>query len=253
MPAPINQFKRSILAGERQIGLWLAMANAYSAEISAGTGFDWVLIDAEHAPNDIGSILAQLQAVAPYDANPVVRLIGDDSWIIKQALDIGAQTLLIPMVESGDQARRLVSATRYAPEGTRGIGAALARASQFNATKDYITTAGDQICLLVQVETRAGIAAIPDLLSVDGVDGIFVGPSDLAADMGHPGNAGHPSVQAVVRQALMDIKAGGKPAGILSSAEDQLRSFIDLGATFVAVGTDIGILTGGLRDLRAKY
>lgn len=253
MPALRNQFKDAIRSGRPQIGLWLALANGYSAEVAAGAGFDWLVIDAEHAPNDVRTILSQLQAVATYPVAPVVRLISDETWMIKQVLDIGAQSILVPMIESAEQAMRVVAATRYAPEGTRGIGAALARASRFNAIPDYIATAGAQICVLVQVETLAGLDAIENICGVDGVDGIFVGPSDLAADMGYPGNSAHAEVQARVVDALERISRGGKAAGILTSDTTQAERYLDEGACFVAVGTDIGLLTSGARSLRQKF
>lgn len=253
MPAPINRFKQELLAGRTQIGLWLAMASAYSAEMASHAGFEWLAIDGEHAPNDVQSILGQLQAIQPSASSAVVRLPMGESWLIKQMLDIGAQTLLIPMVESADEARRLVAATRYAPAGTRGIGAALARASRFNGIGDYIATAGDQICLLVQVETRAGIDAIEALTDVENLDGIFVGPSDLAADMGYPGQPTHPDVVSTVIEAIRRIRQGGKAPGILSSDPAFLSAALDAGAQFVAVGTDVGLFTGALRELRGRY
>jgi len=253
MPAPQNRFKAAILERRRQIGMWLALASGYSAEIAANAGYDWLVIDAEHAPNDIPLILAQLQALAPYPAAAVVRLASDESWMIKQVLDIGAQTILVPMIECGEQARRVVAATRYAPEGVRGIGAALARASRFNGIADYIATANAEIGVLVQVETRAGLAAIEDICAVEGVDGIFVGPSDLAADMGFPGNSAHAEVQAEVLRAIARIVAGGKACGILTSNPDQVRDYLAAGCSFVAVGSDIGVLTAGLKSLRKTF
>nr|WP_087573541.1 HpcH/HpaI aldolase/citrate lyase family protein [Sphingomonas sp. CDS-1] len=253
MPAPFNSFKAAITAGQRQIGLWLALANSYSAEIAANAGFDWLVVDAEHAPNDVPILLMQLQALAPYPAAAVVRLPADETWMIKQVLDIGAQTILVPMVESAVQAQQIVAATRYAPAGVRGIGAALARASNFNAIPDYIATANAQICVLVQVETRVGLAAIEDLCAVDGVDGIFVGPSDLAADMGYPGNSAHPEVQEQVFAAIARIVAGGKACGILTSSFDQAKDYLAAGCSFVAVGTDVGVLVNGLKVLRQRF
>lgn len=252
MPAPRNAFKSAILSGRKQVGLWLALANAYTADIAAGCGFDWLLIDGEHAPNDIRSILAQLQAIEPSGSHPVVRIPCDETWMIKQVLDIGAQTILIPMVESAEQARRIVSATQYAPKGIRGIGAALARASRFNAIGDYIGTAGDEVCVLIQVETRAGIDALDELVGIEGIDGIFVGASDLAADLGYPGNSSHPDVQAVVVKALKDIKAAGKAPGILCGDLALVKQYIEIGALFVATGTDVGVFAKGLQDLHAR-
>ena len=178
-----NAFKVAMEGRQLQIGFWLGLANAYTAEIAAGAGFDWVLIDGEHAPNDIRSMLAQLQAIGTL-SHPVVRLPVGETWMIKQVLDIGAQTILVPMVETAEQAKVLVDATRYPPHGVRGVGAALARASAFNRTTDYLTTADDQICLLLQVENRRGISSLDEILAMEGVDGVFIGPADLAADLG---------------------------------------------------------------------
>ncbi|MFZ2100533.1 MAG: HpcH/HpaI aldolase/citrate lyase family protein, partial [Oricola sp.] len=185
MPAPKNEFKAALARGERQIGCWVGLADAYAAEIMGTTGFDWLLIDGEHAPNDVRSIMRQLQALEASPSHAVVRLPIGETRIVKQILDVGAQTLLIPMVESGEQAAELVRAAQYPPRGVRGVGAALARASKFSAIPDYLATADSEICLLLQVENRAGMAALDDILAVEGVDGIFIGPSDLAADMGY--------------------------------------------------------------------
>lgn len=253
MPAPTNPFKAALQQGRPQVGLWLALANAYTAEIAGHAGFDWLLIDGEHAPNDLPGMLAQLQAIAGTGAHPVVRLPASEPWMIKQVLDIGAQSILIPIVESAEQAQRIVAATRYAPEGIRGIGAALARASRFNAIPDYIATAANEICVLVQVETKAGLAALDALIATPGVDGIFVGPADLAADMGFPGQPGHPQVQTAVTDALRRIIEAGRPAGILSSDPDLLAGYFEMGVSFVAVGSDIGVLTGGLHTLQQRW
>lgn len=184
MPAPVNPFKHAIAGGQLQLGCWLGLADPYIAEISAGAGFDWLLVDGEHAPNDLRSIVAQLQVIAARDSHAVVRPPIGETWIIKQLLDAGAQSLLIPMVETAAQARALVDAVTYPPHGVRGVGSALARASDFAAIGDYLTTARQEICLLAQVENRKGLEALDEILSVDGLDGVFIGPSDLAADMG---------------------------------------------------------------------
>ncbi|HWK14525.1 MAG TPA: 4-hydroxy-2-oxoheptanedioate aldolase [Rhizobiaceae bacterium] len=252
MPAPVNSFKAAIAAGKPQIGFWLALANAYTAEIAAHAGFDWLLVDGEHAPNDIPSILAQLQAIGTA-SHPVVRLPIGEAWLIKQALDIGAQTLLIPMVESAEQARQLVRAVRYPPEGMRGVGASIARASAFSRIGDYLNTADEQVCLLVQVENRAGLAALDEILTVDGVDGVFVGPADLAADLGYIGRPGVPEVQAAVEDALTRIVKSGKAAGILTSDEALNKRYLELGATFVAVGTDVTMFAQSTSALAKRY
>ena len=200
MPAPENRFKSALMRGERLIGCWAGFADPYATEVLASAGFDWLVIDGEHAPNDLRSISAQLAMLAGRHSLPV-----GEAWAIKQVLDAGAQSLIIPMVESADQARALVRATRYPPEGIRGSGAALARASDFSRIKDYIPTANAQNCLIVQVESMAGIEALEDILAVEGVDGVFIGPSDLAVDMGYVGDSHAPEVQEVIRSALSRI------------------------------------------------
>ena len=246
MPAPINRFKQALSAGHVQLGCWVGMADAYAAEIAATAGFDWLLVDGEHAPNDLRSILEQVRVIETSDSHPVARLpIGED-WMIKQYLDAGVQSLLVPMVESGDQARDLVRACRYPPNGVRGVGSALARASRFAAIPDYLSTADDQICLLVQVESRAGLAALDAILSTE-VDGVFVGPSDLAADMGHPGNAGHADVVMAVTDALSRIVRAGKAAGILTLDSAMQRRCLELGVTFLATEIDVTLFARQMR------
>lgn len=253
MPAPANGFKAALLDGRQQIGLWLGLGNAYTAELCAGAGFDWLLVDGEHAPFDVPEIAAQLQAIAGSQCNAVVRAPIGEAWIIKQLLDIGAQTLLVPMVESAEQAAELVGFTRYPPHGVRGVGAALARASGFGSIGDYLATANDQICLLVQVESVDALANIEDIAAVDGVDGIFIGPSDLAACMGYLGRPAVAQVQVAVEDGLTRIIAAGKPAGILTSDETLARRYLDLGASFVAVGTDVTLLSGAVGRLAKKF
>ncbi|YBV94748.1 4-hydroxy-2-oxoheptanedioate aldolase (plasmid) [Phyllobacteriaceae bacterium JZ32] len=244
MPAPENRFKQALTDGRAQIGLWLGLANAYTAEICAGAGFDWLLIDGEHAPNDLPLMMAQLQAIQARGGQAVVRPPVGEAWLIKQVLDIGAQTLLIPMVETVEQAQQLVRAVRYPPQGIRGVGAALARASNFNRIPDYLQTANEEICLLVQVESRAGLEAIEAIAAVEGIDGIFIGPSDLAADMGYLGRPGEPDVQSAVENGLNRIRGTGKAAGILTSDQVLAKRYLELGALFVAIGSDVGLLVG---------
>lgn len=247
MPAPHNPFKAAIAEGKLQLGCWLGLADPYAAEISAGAGFDWVVVDGEHAPNDLRSIMAQLQVIAARDTHAVVRPPVGEAWIIKQLLDAGAQSLLIPMVESADQARALVDAVTYPPHGIRGVGSALARASDFSAIGDYLTTARDQICLLVQVENTAGMAALDDILAVEGIDGVFIGPADLAADMGFLGQTGAAEVNQAVLGAIEKIVASGKAAGILTLDQDLQRQCRDLGATFVATEIDVTLFARNMR------
>jgi 4-hydroxy-2-oxoheptanedioate aldolase len=253
MPAPKNAFKAALRKGNPQIGLWLGLASPYTAEIAAGSGFDWLLIDGEHAPNDVPLVLAQLQGIAAGGGCAVVRAVAGETWMIKQLLDIGAQTVLVPMVETPQQALQLAQAVRYPPRGVRGVGAALARASRFNRAPDYLRTSDEEICLLVQLETQAGLEQIESIAAIDGIDGLFIGPSDLAADMGHLGNPGEPAVQAAIEDALKRIFATGKPAGILTSDHGLARRYLEMGATFVAVGTDVNVLSGALDALAGKF
>lgn len=247
MPAPHNPFKHAIAKGDLQLGCWMGLADPYIAEISAGAGFDWLLIDGEHAPNDLRSIVAQLQVLAARDSHAVVRPPIGETWIIKQLLDAGAQTLLIPMVESAAQARDLVDAVTYPPHGVRGVGSALARASDFAAIGDYLTTARDEICLLAQVENQKGMAALDDILNVDGIDGVFIGPSDLAADMGFIGQAGAAEVQAAVLGAMEKIVASGKAAGILTLDQNLQQECRRIGATFIATEIDVTLFARNMR------
>ena len=253
MPAPENLLKKRLAAGETLYGCWVGLANPYAAEISATAGFDWLLIDGEHAPNDIGSLSGQLAAVLASASLPILRPVNDDPALLKQVLDIGAQSLLVPMVETADQARAIVRATRYGPQGMRGVGASLARAGGFGMIDDSVSTANAQICLILQVESRAGLAALDEILTLEGVDGVFIGPADLAADMGHPGDSGHPEVRSAVLNALVRIRAAGKTAGVLATD----ASFIDdcraAGANFLGVGVDVALFAGAMRTLAAKY
>jgi 4-hydroxy-2-oxoheptanedioate aldolase len=249
----MNSFKAAIAKHEPQIGLWLALADAYCAEICAGAGFDWVVVDGEHGPNDVRSILAQLQALAPYPVHPVVRPPVGDVALIKQMLDIGAQSLLIPMVETAEQARTLASAVQYPPRGVRGVAAALVRASRWNTIPGYLDNADAGICLLLQIETARGLQNIEAIAAVEGVDGLFIGPSDLSASLGHRGHPEHPEVQAAISDAIRRIRAAGKSAGILTREEKLVREHIALGCSFVAVGADASILSQGARSLAAKF
>lgn len=253
MQLPANPFKHALRQGKLQIGLWVGLANAYTAEICAGAGFDWLLFDGEHAPNDVPLLLSQLQAAAPYPSHPVARLPIGDARLIKQYLDLGFASLLIPMVETPEQARDLVAATRYPPQGMRGVGSALARASRWNRISDYLPRANDEICLLLQIESLKGLENLDAMATLDGVDGVFIGPSDLAASMGHLGNPAHPDVQRVIEEAIARILKHGKAAGILSASEPLNRRYIELGALFVAVGVDTTLLARATSELRDRY
>ncbi|EAR3905693.1 4-hydroxy-2-oxoheptanedioate aldolase [Salmonella enterica] len=248
-----NAFKDALKAGRPQIGLWLGLANSYSAELVAGAGFDWLLIDGEHAPNNVQTVLTQLQAIAPYPSQPVVRPSWNDPVQIKQLLDVGAQTLLVPMVQNADEARDAVVATRYPPAGIRGVGSALARASRWNRIPDYLHEANDAMCVLVQIETREAISNLASILDVDGIDGVFIGPADLSADMGFAGNPQHPAVQAAIENAIVQIRAAGKAPGILMANEQLAKRYLELGALFVAVGVDTTLLARGAEALAARF
>lgn len=240
-----NKFKEALKRDQHQLGLWLGMANAYTAEISATIGYDWLLLDGEHAPNTLESMLSQLQAIAPYEnegiSHPVVRPPIGDRALIKQLLDIGAQTLLIPMVETVEQAQELVQAMHYPPKGVRGVGSALARASRWNQVDNYLQQADQEMCLLLQIETVKGLENLNAIAALDGVDGIFIGPADLSASMGHLGNPDHPAVQAAIESSFKIIKSHNKAAGILHENEEEAKHFIDMGFNFVAVGVDTSL------------
>ena len=253
MKVPINTFKQRLQSAEAQIGLWLGLADPYCAELAANAGFDWLLIDGEHAPNDLRSLLGQLQAVAPYPVQPIIRPVLGDTALIKQLLDIGAQTLLVPMVDSAEQARELVRAMRYPPFGVRGVGSALARASRWNSIPGYLDEADAQMCLLVQVENLEGLANLDAIAAVDGVDGVFIGPADLAASMDHRGKPTHPEVQQAIESAMRTIIDSGKAAGTLTSDAALARHYLELGCTFVATGVDILMFANGARKLAREF
>jgi 4-hydroxy-2-oxoheptanedioate aldolase len=253
MKLPVNPFKRALAEGRPQIGLWLGLASAYSAELCAGAGFDWLLVDGEHAPNDVPLLLGQLQAVAPYPSHPVVRPVIGDAALIKQLLDIGAQTLLVPMIETAEQAAATVAAMHYPPRGIRGVGSTLARASRWGRIGDYLKGASEELCLLLQIETRKGLDNLEAIATTEGVDGIFIGPADLAASLGHLGAPSHPEVQAEIEQALTILRRLGVPSGILATDETLARRYLAAGASFVAVGIDTVVLTRALSTVVATY
>ncbi|MDP8837352.1 4-hydroxy-2-oxoheptanedioate aldolase [Serratia marcescens] len=248
-----NHFKRALQEKRPQIGLWLGLCSSYSAELLAGAGFDWLLIDGEHAPNNVQTVLGQLQAVAPYPSRPVVRPPWNDAVIIKQLLDVGAQTLLIPMIQNAEQARDAVRATRYPPHGVRGVGSALARASRWNRVPDYLQQADEQMCVLVQIETREAVKNLDAILQVEGVDGVFIGPADLSADMGFAGNPQHPEVQRTIDDVIARIRAAGKAPGILMANKALAQRYLEAGALFVAVGVDTTLLARAAEALADEF
>lgn len=253
MKMPSNAFKRQLQAGQPQTGIWVGLVSTYAAEIAATAGFDWLLLDAEHTPNELSSLLAQLQALAAYGSHPIVRPPTGDAVLIKRYLDIGVQNLLIPMVETAEQAAELVAATRYPPRGIRGVGHVLARASRWGQVDDYLSRADDEICLMLQVESPQALANLEAIAAVDGVDGVFIGPADLSASMGHLGNASHPEVTAAISDAVKKIRAAGKAAGIVTVDEQAARDYLAAGCTFVGVGIDTLLYADALRGLAERF
>lgn len=253
MQLPPNTFKAAVARGEPQYGIWAGFGTAYAAEIIATAGFDWMVIDGEHAPNTVPSLLAQLQAVAAYPTAPVVRAVNHDAALIKQLLDIGAQTLMVPMVESAEQARALIRAMRYPPHGIRGVGGGLARAARWGEVGDYLATAHEELCLVVQVESRRGVENIEAITAVEGVDAVFIGPYDLSAGLGHPGDPGHPEVQRHIEWAIRATLAADKACGILAPVEGDARRYAALGCHFIAVALDVSLLQQGAVAALARY
>jgi 4-hydroxy-2-oxoheptanedioate aldolase len=252
MELPRNAFKRALQAGKAQIGLWSSLSSNYTVEVIAGAGFDWILLDTEHSPNDLESVLGQLQAAAPYPTTPIVRVPWNDMVAIKRVLDIGAQSLLIPYVSSAEEARNAVSYTRYPPQGVRGV-AGTTRAARFGRIKDYAKRAHEELCVLVQVETQQGLDQIEAICAVDGVDGVFIGPADLHASLGYTGETTNPEVLPIIDEAIRRIRKAGKAPGILTPVEADARRWLECGALFVAVGADVGLLARGAEALRAKF
>lgn len=247
-----NEFKRALAAGRTQIGLWSSLSSSYTVEVIAGAGFDWILLDMEHSPNDLENLLTQLQAAAPYPTASVVRVPWNDMVTIKRVLDIGAQSLLVPFVSTADEARAAVSFTRYPPLGVRGV-AGTTRATRFGRIADYPARVNDELCVLVQVETREGLDNLEAICAVDGIDGVFIGPADLHASLGHTGQSANPAVLPVIDDAIRRIRRAGKAPGILTAVEADARRYLDCGAQFVAVGADVGLLARGADALAAKF
>lgn len=247
MPAPRNKLKKALKNGEMQVGLWLGTAHPMIAEIAATAGYDWCLIDGEHGPNDIPTMVAQMQAMNGGDASIVVRVpIGQD-WILKQVLDIGAQTVMVPMVETAAQAADMARAVRYPPDGVRGMAASMVRASGFDLQPDYLDNANDEICLIVQVESAAALENIDAIAATEGVDVVFIGPADLSADMGFTGRMDAPEVVAAIKHAVTRIRAAGKAAGIIGGGD---YTYVrDLGVTFLGLSADVTVIAKGLRGL----
>jgi 4-hydroxy-2-oxoheptanedioate aldolase len=247
-----NAFKHALAQGKLQIGIWSSLCSNIVAEVLADSGFDWILLDSEHSPNEIPGLLSQLQAIGRGGATPIVRPAWNDMVLAKRCLDIGAQTLLFPYVQNAEEARRAVASTRYPPEGVRGVAVA-ARASRYGRTPGYLTKANSEICVLVQVETRTALDNLEAIAAVEGIDGIFIGPSDLSASLGHLGNPQHAESQAAMKDAVTRLKKLGKPAGILTGNEEEARRYMDWGYLFVAVGADVGLLARHADALAKKF
>jgi 4-hydroxy-2-oxoheptanedioate aldolase len=252
MELPPNHFKHAIAAGQQQLGLWSSLSSNYTVEVIAGSGFDWILIDTEHSPNDLESVLAQLQAAAPYPTHPIVRVAWNDTVLIKRYLDAGVQSLLVPFVQNADEARAAVAATRYPPLGVRGV-AGTTRANRFGRVPDYARRAHEELCVLLQVETRQALDNIEEICAVEGVDGVFIGPADLHASLGHTGETGNPAVVPMIEDAIRRIRKAGKAPGVLTGVEAEVRRYIAAGCLFTAVGSDVGVLARGTEQLLAKY
>ena len=252
MDIPLNALKHNLKAGKLQTGCWVSLASHASAEICAGAGFDWILIDMEHAPNELPMVHHQLHAAAAYPASVVVRAPWNDTVLIKRLLDVGVQTLVLPYVQNEAEARRAVAAVRYPPRGVRGVSTN-SRANRFGRVTDYFKRAEDEICLILQMESRSALAQLEQIAAIDGVDGLFIGPQDLAADLGHLANPAHPEVQAVIADAIPRMKKTGKAVGILAFVEADARKWIEHGARFVAVTSDQYLLARETAAVAARY
>lgn len=249
---PRNTFKQALANCDKQIGLWSGLASPIAADILAGAGFDWIVIDGEHAPNDIPSLLSQLQAMRGGTAEPVFRLSWNDPVLIKRALDVGARSLIVPFVQNAEEASAAVAAARYPPLGSRGVSVG-PRANDYGRVKNYHRNAHLDTCIIVQLESRAALLEIEAIAAIDGVDGLFIGPSDLAADFGHLGNPLHPEVQDAITDAATRIRATGKSAGTLAGDVEDVDRLFALGFNFTAAGSDVGILARNAERIAARF
>jgi 4-hydroxy-2-oxoheptanedioate aldolase len=252
MEIPANAFKRALAEQHRQIGLWSSSGSVAAVEMLGPAGYDWILLDTEHTPSELPDIMAQMRVLNGGTAEAVVRPAWNDAVLIKRFLDAGAQSLLIPFVQNEEEAIRAVKATRYPPHGIRGVSVS-SRANRYGRVGEYFRLVHDELCVLVQLETGAALDRLEEIAAVDGIDGIFVGPSDLAADLGHLGNPGHPDVQAAIRSAVDKCRRLGKPAGILAPVEEDARRYLEWGFTFVAVGADMGLLRKAADELIRRF
>jgi 4-hydroxy-2-oxoheptanedioate aldolase len=252
MKTPVNTLKNALNAGLVQRGIWLTSGTGILAELAGNAGFDWCLIDGEHGPNTVSEMLPQLQALAIRGTPAVIRVANAEAWMIKQALDLGCQTVLVPMVDDGQTAGKMARAMRYPPQGNRGMGAVLARATGFGAVPDYPHSANEQMCLFVQAESTQAVENIDAIAATEGVDGVFVGPADLSADMGYPGQPDHPEVEKAIDHLIARTVAAGKIAGIITFDESRLTEYAEKGVTFLGVGGDMAVLNSALRSLAAR-
>ncbi len=252
MELPKNQFKAGLKAGNTQIGLWSTLCSNIVAEIIAHSGYDWIVIDTEHSPNETPNVVSQLQAMATGTASPIVRPAWNDKVLIKRLLDIGVQSLVIPFVQNAEEAQAAVAATRYPPEGIRGVTGS-GRGAGYGRNKNYLHEAGNEICVVVQIETGEALAQIKDIASVPGVDAVFIGPADLSASLGHLGNAKHPEVQAALKSAIDQLNDLGVPGGILAFNQDDAKRYMEWGYKFVAVGSDMSVLRIGTTQLADAF
>ncbi len=252
MDNPKNTLKRALREGKPQVGLWATLSSNYTAEVIAGAGFDWILIDTEHSPADIECVLGQLQAIAPYPTHPVVRLPWNDMVMVKRFLDIGAQSLLIPQVNTAREAADAVAFTRYPTQGMRGVAGSM-RATRFGRIKNYAKIAHEDICVIVQVESKQALDNLDAIAAVDGVDCVFIGPADLHASLGYIGERLHADVVPVMEDAIRRIRKAGKAAGILADNEETAKRWLAQGALFVGAGSDASILARGADALAAKF
>jgi 4-hydroxy-2-oxoheptanedioate aldolase len=238
MELPVNRFKKTLKEGKQQYGAWHTMGGGLQAEILVAAGYDWILIDSEHGVMEVADIVPALQALTGFpDCAPVVRVAENDAALIKRHLDQGAQTIMVPMINSAEEARAAVAAMRFAPQGVRGMNG-VTRASRFGAIKDYVARAHEELCLIVQIESVAGMEALEEIAAVPEVDAIFIGPADLAADMGFPGNTAAPEVEAAVLDCFVRLDKVGMPAGILTLNDETLKRYIEAGSRFTALGID---------------
>ena len=250
---PHNRFIAGIETGNTQFGVWLSIPDQTVAEIVAGAGFDWLLVDHEHGPFELRDVMSHLQAMAPYDVAPIVRPVDDNPALLKKLCDIGAQSFIVPMIDTAEQAAAVVSAVKYPPDGRRGMGTSMARAARWNTVPNYLQHANAEICVIVQAETVTAIENIKAIANTSGVDGVFFGPSDLSASMGHAGDVSHPEVMEAISSGLRTVRAAGKNAGLLCLDESQVPHYVNCGANFVGVGVDTLLLGNSARALAAMY